>query len=346
MIHRELEVLPALSVVIPTVGRPDRLPTVLSPLFTDPYVTELVVVVDGSDDESTGWLREEAIRHNKLVPLFREKTGGANTARADGAAQAKGEVVLFLDDDVIASPGLALGHLRHHAERCDVVVMGYMPIPVPQERRPGQFATLLYAQEYERLCRLLERGGRDVLGSLWGGNFSMRRDDVLRVGMVSPGFEAAYHEDQDFGLRCRTAGLKGIFDRNLRAQHLHSRDVRGFVRDARSQGYGVSLLRDRHSEVFPGKPRTFEENLPTPAALLVRAGAGPPAVARAASSLLSGVVKSAGALRAFKLETASARLLRRLNWRYGFETARRGHCLNPGHRLDWGTLPHAAKTGH
>lgn len=328
--------LPTLSVVIPTVGRRDTLAAVVTPLMSDPHVNEVVVVVDGIANDSIVWLREQATRSDRIVPVFRSNTGGVGIARAEGAAKAKGDVVLFVDDDVIAEPGLALGHLRHHAERLNLVVMGYMPVSVPEHRRPGQFATLLYAQEYERLCDLLEKG-QDVLQSLWGGNFSLRRHDALRVGVVSPGFEAGYHEDQDFGLRCREAGLEGIFDRNLRAEHRHVRNVGGFVRDARSQGYGVSLLRERHSDVFAGKRRTFEEKLPTPAALLVRAGAGPSAVARAASGLLSGVVKGAGSLRAFRLETASARLLRRINWRYGFEMAQRGDSLDPRHRLAWGT---------
>ena len=44
-------------------------------------------------------------------------------ARAEGARAATGEIVLFIDDDVLANPGLVTGHARRHAERAclDVV---------------------------------------------------------------------------------------------------------------------------------------------------------------------------------------------------------------------------------
>src|SRR5664280_3046591 len=93
----------------------DRLPTVLDPLLADPAIQELIVVVDGSDDGSIEWLQRTSVDHPRLQPVLRERSGGAQVARADGLERATGEVVLFLDDDVLCGDGLAAGHLARHA---------------------------------------------------------------------------------------------------------------------------------------------------------------------------------------------------------------------------------------
>ena len=313
-----------LSVVVPTHHRRALLPTILAPLLSDGAISEVIVVVDGSDDGSIEWLRETAESAPSLVAVLRQSAGGAQVARADGFGRAVGDVVLFLDDDVLASPGLGAGHLAHHQERDSLVVVGYMPVRLPSVRRGAQFATYLYANEYEKQCAQYDRDPSGILRDLWWGNVSMRRVDVERVGMADPAFGAIYHEDKDFGIRCAKAGLHGEFDRSLAATHLYERGLDGFLRDARSQGMGRMVLQQRHPEVV-GAPdmEQFESGLPRPAALFVQA-AGHPRLAEIEVGALRTLVSLLGRLRCFRLELVTARLLRRVAQRRGAETVRRG----------------------
>jgi GT2 family glycosyltransferase len=310
-----------LSVVVPTRERRSLLPDVLAPLLSDSRVDQIVVVVDGSTDGSLEWLREKAVTEPRLLTLGLARRGGAQVARAQGLDRATGDVVLFIDDDVIAGPGLGAGHLAHHARRAGLVVVGYMPVVLRVERRPGEFASYLYAAEYEGRCRAYERDPGSILRTLWWGDVSIRREDARSVGLVAPEFVATYHEDQDFGLRCAEAGLSGVFDRTLRARHLHDRGLTAFVRDAQSQGAGRALVHQRHPETMgPLAPSEFETGLPGPAARVVRA-ARHRTVARAASATLTVIVRASGRLRRYRVETDAARLLRRVNQRYGAEAA-------------------------
>lgn len=321
MQHQHCAGQPSLSVVIPTHQRRSRLPDVLAPLLADEQVDQVVVVVDGSDDGSFEWLCRKAVTDPRLSPLARERRGGAQVARAHGLEHANGDVVLFLDDDVVASPGLAGRHLNRHLGRTGLVVVGYMPVELRSPRRPGEFASYLYGDEYEGRCRAYETDPGSILRTLWWGNVSMRRHDARSVGLVAPGFESLYHEDQDFGLRCAEAGLAGVFDRSLQAQHLHGRELGAFVRDARSQGMGRVLVHDRHPDLMgPLDPTAFESGLPRPAALLVRAS-GHEWIAKSSSTVLRAAVRSFGMLGRYGAETDAARLLRRVNQRYGAETA-------------------------
>jgi len=309
---------------MPTRGRRSRLPTVLAPLLDDPLIGEVVVVVDGSSDGSAEWLREQAVDQPRLVPLVRERCGGAQVARADGVARATGDVVLFLDDDVVADPGLAAGHQARHGPGGGKVVVGFMPVVLPEHRRPGQFATYLYADEYLKRCADYAADPEQILRTLWWGNVSMRRADAITVGLVSAGFGDFYHEDQDFGLRCLAAGLQGVFDRTLRAEHLHARSIDAFIRDARSQGAGRVVLHRRHPDLIGElHPADFAEGLPLPAALLVR-GSGSPALAGASSAVLRTATEITGRMRWYGVETRIGKVLRRVNQRSGAESVWRG----------------------
>jgi GT2 family glycosyltransferase len=313
-----------LSVVVPTHQRRALLPTILEPLLADGKVGEVIVVVDGGDDGSIEWLRERAGSAPTLVPVLRQSPGGAQVARADGFDRSVGDVVLFLDDDVLASPGLAAAHLAHHTGREGVVVVGYMPVRLPSTRHAGDFPTSLYATEYECQCGRYDRDPSGILRDLWWGNVSMRREDVARVGMTDPTLGAIYHEDKDFGIRCLKAGMRGEFDRSLAAIHLHERDLDGFIRDSRSQGIGRLLLQERHPEITGDPDVTqFESGLRQPAALLVRA-AGHPRVGEVLLRALRSLVALLGRLRCLRLELLTARLLRRVAQRRGAETVLRG----------------------
>jgi GT2 family glycosyltransferase len=310
---------PSLSVVMPTHQRRHLLVEVLPPLLEDPSVSEIVVVVDGSQDGSVELLESMARQHPTILPVVRKVAGGNQVAMAEGLSRATGDVVLFLDDDVRAGSRLGEHHLAHHRSREKLVVLGYMPIAKSQTRVPGEFATPLYAEEYEGCCRLYEADPSTILRSLWWGNVSIRRADLLAVGLNAPDYEATYHQDQDLGLRLLEAGFTATFDRSLVATHLHQRSLPSFIRDATAQGRGRVLVYERHKAMMGElTPAAFEDGLGPALSVIVRAGANP-RISRPLIGALSGLVRIAGALHLFRIETDAARLLRRIAQRAGAE---------------------------
>lgn len=309
------ERLPTVSVVIPTHGRRDLLPAAVEPLLGDPAAGELVVVVDGSADGSFEWVSERATGEPRLRAVRTPGVGPA-AARAAGVEAASGAVVLLVDDDVIAEPGLVSGHARRHAREEGLLVAGYMPPRVPAARQAGDFAVRLYAREYEQACRSYERDPEAVLLGLWGGNVSLRRSDFMRVEARGAA-QVRYHEDRDFGLRCRRAGLRPAFDRSLRAVHRHRRDLEGFARDARAQGLGRRVVHDRHADILGRLPAdAFEHGLAPPLRALVRAGRRRRA-GRWVAIATTAVARGAGRAGAWRLQERAARLLRRVEQQRG-----------------------------
>jgi hypothetical protein len=235
---------PSVSVVVPTKERPALLEKCLTALLADAAAREVIVVRDGNDPATRAVIEKLAARDERL----REIAGPRDVARLErgqaardrGARAARCEVVLAVDDDVIAWPGLVAGHARHHATQERIVVLGYMPVVLPPRGAPGRGPARLYAQSYERACRRFEQDSREVLRGLWGGNFSARHVDWLAV--QDQPVVGSFHADQAFGLRLRTGGLVGIFDRSLRADHRYRRTFDELVADASSSAIGRSEI--------------------------------------------------------------------------------------------------------
>ncbi|KGM12173.1 glycosyltransferase family 2 protein [Cellulomonas bogoriensis] len=311
-----MSAVPQVSVVIPTYRRRDNLLSVVAPLVDDPALHEVIVVVDGCDDGSLELLQDLAVQHPVVRPLWTENSGGA-AARQTGIDHATGDVVLLLDDDVVAAPGLVSGHARHHQHADDLVVLGYMPTRLPPPEIRGRFATHLYAQEYEDVCAAYEAEPATILSRLWGGNVSVRRENLAEVPYHSGPFARSNHSDRDFGLRLAVAGLRGVFDRSLLSTHEHVRPLEAFLRDARRQGAGRALVHVEHPDLL-GPLRMDEtlKGLPTPLRVLVRLDRVGP-LRTAMSAPLMTLTRTASRLGMTGVEVTGAKVLRRFETRRG-----------------------------
>ncbi|MBC7679317.1 MAG: glycosyltransferase, partial [Pseudorhodobacter sp.] len=176
---------PTVSVVVPTHGRGEALAVLVPQLLADQDLDELVVVVDGHGDPSEAFLRAAAEQDARLRPVVQENRG-RTLARQRGADEATGDVVVFLDDDVLPRVPLAAAHARHHLDRDDLVVVGAMTTsPARWDPRAR-----LYDKAYSDHVALWQEHPERLLEHFWGGHFSMRRATLQRLDGFSP--EASY----------------------------------------------------------------------------------------------------------------------------------------------------------
>jgi glycosyltransferase involved in cell wall biosynthesis len=299
------------SVVIPTFNRRHSLDKVISPLLADPATGEIVVVVDGASDDTFSFLTDWSRSEPRIRAIYQENAGEA-LARRRGIDEARFDLVLLIDDDVEAGPGLVTGHAGRHVESDHLVVLGYMPIILPSKRRAGQVATILYAQEYEKTCTLYEKNRTEIFRHLWAGNMSMRRADALRLGNKNE-VRLDYHGDLRFGLQCETAGLTAVFDRSLLSRHWHERGLRQFAVDACRSGMARAEIISEYPELTP----TLDPFLDISSrGKLAARFLSLPWVGPIASPIAMTLCTWSGRLRAWRLETALARVIRKI------ETAR------------------------
>ena len=115
------------SVIIPTFNASERLLLLLKSLGNQSVGNfEVVVVDDGSTDttrEAVAALIEGYPVSLRYYYLDNTDIFGAGIARNHGAKQAKGDILLFLDQDCVAAGDLVQKHIEHH--RTKDVILGY-----------------------------------------------------------------------------------------------------------------------------------------------------------------------------------------------------------------------------
>src|SRR3954469_13702264 len=100
--------MPSVSVVIPAYNAERTIGAVLDALAAqDPRPLEVIVV----DDRSTDATRSIAEAHGVRV-VATDHAGYAGGARNRGWEEARGDVVVFLDSDVVPNPGWGAGLQR------------------------------------------------------------------------------------------------------------------------------------------------------------------------------------------------------------------------------------------
>jgi GT2 family glycosyltransferase len=294
------------SVVVPTAGRSAALAQVVAAALAD-EPTEVVVVDDRRDVT-----RNLALPDDPRVRTVAGQHQGPGPARQAGAEAAVGDIVLLLDDDVVPAPGLVAGHAARHAAREELVVVGAMPVDLGLSEPRPRYPRALYAADYARRVAGWTADPAEVLERLWTGNVSLRRADALRVGLHDPAYRGYRHEDRDFGLRCRAAGLQGVFAPQLRAAHRYARAPEAFFADARAQGAEqAQLMRLHPAAAVPTTASDLLTGVPGPLRpvllLATRRRAAP--VLRAA---LRGLLAVAGAVRADGTALRLAQIRRRV----------------------------------
>jgi glycosyltransferase involved in cell wall biosynthesis len=274
--------VPALSVIIPSFYRRSTLEMVLEGLEHQTLANfEVIVVLDGSTDDSIEMLADWQ-RQGRLPELtwHRQSRSGQAAARNTGARMARGQVLVFLDDDVVPDPGLLKAHLRHHRAGVPIAVLG--EAAVVRERRESFYHLGVWAWWEDTYQARALPGRVPGCRDLCAGNFSIRRSDFLEAGGFDPRFKGYGGEDYELGWRLLRRGVRLVSDRKARARHFHRTTVEGVLRASRQEAHGDFLIGDLHPELRPGL--RFSRFPPGPFGRYVRLALTAPALADALAS--------------------------------------------------------------
>ncbi len=227
---------PRHSVVVPTFQRRDSVVASLRALRAQSVApVEVIVVVDGSTDGTADALRAEAAAPFP-VRVVEQPNSGASRARNHGASLAAGELLLFLDDDMLAAPDLLEVLDRAHQDGVDAV-LGHIPL-APQS--PPSFLARGVAEWAEgRRRRLVDSGGALTTADLLTGQLSVRRDLFLALG----GFDEQFTrdgsfggEDTDFGRRLFDGEHHVVFAPDAVSHQLYTVTPRAYLRQWHQAG--------------------------------------------------------------------------------------------------------------
>ena len=252
---------PRISVVIPTYRRRDALRRALTTLTTQDLPAgafEVVVAIDGSDD-GTRELVDTFEAPYSLRSLWQPNRGRAAACNA-GVREARGEMLVFLDDDMEATSGLLAAHLGAHAGRANLGVMGAVALVCD---RAWSTYVRDFAARWERKMAFVARPGHVFrMIDFVTHNFSIRREWFTRTGGFDEAFRAYGHEDRELFVRLREAGVVVSFCAAAFAHHRYHRPFAALARDSVGRGKTAVLLAQKHPSLVELDPSEMGDLLP------------------------------------------------------------------------------------
>ncbi|HVP58902.1 MAG TPA: glycosyltransferase family A protein [bacterium] len=230
------------SIVIPTYRRAALLRNLLKSLSAQEtrHGFEVIVVNDGSDPDLATIETESSGMPTKLVRLGENR--GRSFARNEGVRKSKGEIIIFVDDDMTVNPGFVQAHVEMHQDPRDVVI-GDVVSPPEYKSHP--------------LARYVERQGIHKLGRtdkippkcVRTGNVSVSRTLFDEAGQFSETI-CKYGEDLDLGMKLGYAGANFKFAAGAVSYHHHPPDIDDMIEKMQEYGrYTVPLLARDHPEL-------------------------------------------------------------------------------------------------
>lgn len=259
--------MPALSIVIPTLGRAASLEQVLAALWRqDPPLrdAEVIVALDAAASTAPG---PPTGASGIATTVVKASVPGASGARNAGWRAASGRLLLFLDDDIVATPRLVAEHLSWHESNPEpqVAVMGLVRWSPAVKVTP--------------FMRWLEMGIQFDYGTIrstelewqrfYSCNISVKRELLERVdGFDEQRFPYGY-EDLELARRLSGEGLRLLFNRSALGEHLKTETLEGWRRNLRR----IAVAERRFTELYPDEPAYFYRRF--------RAAAQAPAAGRA-----------------------------------------------------------------
>ena len=171
--------------------------------------TEIIVVDDASTDETPAVAASMGVRVLRL-----ERNSGPGAARNFGADHAAGDILFFVDADVVLAPGALDRAVRIFGTRPEfAAVFG------SYDARPRAHG--LVSQYRNLLHHFVHQQGNPEASTFWAGCGAIRREIFLAVG----GFDAERFprpsiEDIELGVRLRRAGHRILLDREIQGTHL------------------------------------------------------------------------------------------------------------------------------
>jgi GT2 family glycosyltransferase len=211
---------PRLSVIVPVFNGGLQLPRCLEALRTSEFTDFEVIVVDDCSTDDTPQIVERFRARYLRTPRQLGPGGGRNL----GVRDARGEILVFVDADVVVTPG-TLGRIAadFDADAGLAAVFGsYDEAPAWTD----------FLSQYKNLMHhYVHQIASERASTFWAGCGAMRKDVFLQFG----GFDTERYphpsiEDIDLGFRITQAGHRILLDKNIQVKHLKKWTVRGLLR--------------------------------------------------------------------------------------------------------------------
>ena len=206
--------------VICTLNREEPLIHVLQLLKNQTFPILEILVIDQSLDHqpnTLSYLKENQGR----IRLLRLSPPSTTAARNLARKEVRGDIVLFLDDDVLFHPTLIENHLQNYEDRIIGAVNGKVLYDGSEENDLPWAAQLTPSGKY---LRNFTTNRRCEVPTLYGCNMSIRNSVLQEVGEFDLNYWGNFlWEEVDYALKIRRHGHRILYDPGASVFHVMAR---------------------------------------------------------------------------------------------------------------------------
>jgi glycosyltransferase involved in cell wall biosynthesis len=183
-----------------------------------PPSAEIIVVADGDTDGSWQVGKEYGVKVLR-IPIPQ----GPARARNLGAHEAQGDILLFIDADVLIHPdALRQVEAAFHNDPHLAALFG------SYDDQPGESNFL---SQYKNLFHhYVHQTSQEEASTFWSGCGAIRRKVFLELGGFDESYRKPCIEDIELGYRMKRAGYRIRLSKNLQVKHLKRWHVRSLLK--------------------------------------------------------------------------------------------------------------------
>jgi GT2 family glycosyltransferase len=212
---------------------------------------EVILVADGCQDNTPEVVRSLNLPYS--VKLIEQEQSGAAVARTRGAREAFAPLILFLDDDMEASPQLVQAHLKLHRQYPNSVALGYFC----SKRDNGSDDPLIASINLwwsERFSEFSKNSHRFSFHDLFTGNVSLPKDLFDSVGGFDERLNAQAEDDTELGFRLLKKHARFRYVPQASSIHHDSQTYKSITRRFFNQGRAHVVVVRKHPEIYSNLP--------------------------------------------------------------------------------------------
>ena len=182
------------SIIIPTRNRSKWISSAIQSFVKQDFPSSQyeIIVVDNGSTDNTREITEHAVSLNKNnIRYIYEPEPGLLSGRHRGASEAKGDILVFVDDDIEAVNGW-LSAIMAEFEDESVHMVGGPSLPKFEVEPPEWMERYCNIKNSQLTCgslSLLNKGNKKIENDpifVWGLNFAIRRKTLFELGGFHP----------------------------------------------------------------------------------------------------------------------------------------------------------------
>lgn len=231
------------SVVIPTFNRRETLQVVLPSLYNQSAGRDSfeILITDSGSTDGTGELLRSLGYEN--LRYFEQENRGRSGARNRGIREAKGDLILFTDADIIADANLISEHLRFYNDFPGSAVVGC-------EVQVNSLDEYEAVKGDRQKFRTLHPDHREKLSWLYflTGNALVPKEMLVNAGMFDEDFRGYGHEDLELGYRLEQKGVTIRYNPGAVNYHWHPVEFEEQCRKMKLAGSSTVRFYEKHRD--------------------------------------------------------------------------------------------------